>query len=87
MATQDLQGQTVKVELPENATYLWKKVDGGVGWVASVEMHYDASTDTYYYGVLEGTQINFYKATQSQINKVKNRKRCFREDIYSTGKI
>ncbi len=87
MATQDLQGQTVKVELPENATYLWKKVDGGVGWVASVEMHYDASTDIYYYGVLEGTQINFYKATQSQINKVKTEKGVLERISTAQGKF
>ena len=64
-----LQGQTVKVELPENAIWI---SGGDQMWNMYEKMHYDAATDTYYFekndDALSGV-TSVYLATEVQINK------------------
>ena len=73
-----LQGQTVTVQLPENATWIWGAGavwDKDGGWWSNGRIYYDATTDTYYREEFYDANSDnlageVYFATEAQINQV-----------------
>ena len=75
---EQLQGQTVTLQLPENATWIWGAGavwDKDGGWWSNGRIYYDATTDTYYREEFYDANSDnlageVYFATEAQINQV-----------------